>query len=384
VTVSVAAFARLRELLSGVNPALPPIPLHIGEVTCAAGYERVSADHSGWWHYPTLGGTAELRDAYARYLLRRFNIEPGERVAFEATPGSKQAVSAAIALSVSRLSVSRPGRAAVSVALPNPFYPSYLAATQIFGACPVFYGAGTDISRAVDGAETPVAAIVVCQPGVPCGTAMSATEFRQISALAARHDALLIVDECYLDFYIDDAIVSYLDVTCRPRCQYVVLHTLSKRSAAPGLRSGFMAGDPASVARYVEFNRSCGVSGSDATAAIAAALWDDDERVEALRQAVRRNSRAADEVLAGLVGYRSLRKGVFLWIPVRDDISVARSLWADCGVSVMPGSFLGCETRDGNPGSNHVRISLAGDESATAEALQRVRTYLSHEGVAVG
>jgi aspartate/methionine/tyrosine aminotransferase len=78
----------------------------------------------------------------------------------------------------------------------------------------------------------------------------------------------------------------------------VLLHTLSKRSCAGGLRCGQIAGDPAWVARYAEFNRGCGVSTSWPACEAAAALWADESHVEILRDQVQCNWDIADELLS--------------------------------------------------------------------------------------
>ena len=74
---------------------------------------------------------------------------------------------------------------------------------------------------------------------------------RRALDLAERYDFIVASDECYADIYLDEAapphgLLEAAEAAGRThfeRC--VVFHSLSKRSSLPGLRSGFVAGDPA-------------------------------------------------------------------------------------------------------------------------------------------
>ena len=64
--------------------------------------------------------------------------------------------------------------------------------------------------------------------------------------LAQKYDFILAIDECYSEIYTERAPPGGLSA-CKElanKCQNIlVFHSLSKRSNAPGLRSGFVAGD---------------------------------------------------------------------------------------------------------------------------------------------
>ena len=53
---------------------------------------------------------------------------------------------------------------------------------------------------------------------------------------------------------------------------------------------------------------------------------------------------------------------------------------AEQAVKAVPGSFMGLETDDGNPGAGYVRLALVHDAESTDEALSRVaKIYKSHQ-----
>ena len=60
--------------------------------------------------------------------------------------------------------------------------------------------------------------------------------------------------------------------------------------------------------------------------------------------------RIADEVMAGVPGYRGPEAGFFLWLPVEDGEAAALRLWREAGVRVLPGHYLARETAEGTPG----------------------------------
>jgi aspartate/methionine/tyrosine aminotransferase len=432
MTMLPSAFARLRGLLHDVDPppGREPVSLHLGEFRrdTPAGYFDALADVDAWCRYPPLGGTAELRSAYLQWLNRRFGLTSQRRrdfappeahrpgtIAAEPTPGSKQAVAVAVALAAARArdrdgaQASRPPR----VVLPNPFYPTYLAATEAVGARPVFYTVGTRdrgdggdngdngdndggggggggsgavavIAAAVRRAGGRAAAIVVCNPGNPRGEILSAATLRAVWTIAAAAGAMLIIDECYTDLSTGTAPPGFLTVvetvvesTDREPAPFLVLHSLSKRSGVPGLRGGFVAGDPSSVAGYAQYNRSCGVSNPLPVCAAAASLWSDDSHVARRRASLARIWDLADHVLGDLPGYRRAQAGFFLWMPVKDDEETARRLWRDDALTVMPGRYLAVDDAGVNPGIDHLRIALVHEEKVMEEALARIRSTLT-------
>ncbi|TDC00816.1 aminotransferase class I/II-fold pyridoxal phosphate-dependent enzyme [Micromonospora fluostatini] len=383
------AFARLRDLLADVPPpaGLDPIPLHLGESRLVTPPidTAVLAGVDGWTRYPELGGPAELRDAYRGWLRRRFGADPPPAgspgdpfadLAVEPTPGTKQALAVLIAQAVGRAAAR--GVTDPVVVLPNPGYPTYLAATEAARARPVFH-TGDDLAAAVDAEPGRVAAIVVCHPGNPRGETRTPTYLRQLADLAARADAVLVVDECYIDLWLGTPPPGYLSVVADAvrDVPFAVVHSLSKRSGAPGLRSGFVVGDPATVTAYAEYNRTCGVPLPRPVCAVATALWADDAHVAQARAALSRTWDRADDLLKDVPGYRRAQAGFFCWLPVADDTATARRLRREQALTVMPGRFLAVADADGgSPGVGHLRIALVHDGARIETALTRLREGL--------
>ncbi|MEO3787440.1 aminotransferase class I/II-fold pyridoxal phosphate-dependent enzyme [Actinocorallia sp. B10E7] len=387
------AFDRLHGLLADAAPppGLEPIHLHLGESRLAVPRDLdlgPLTDVDAWSRYPPLGGTPALRAAYTGWLERRFGVGRSladGRIAVEPTAGTKHAVSAALALAVAKA-----GRDA-AVVMPNPFYPTYRAATAAAGARSVFYPADGDpaagVADAIAEAGGRVAAVIVCDPGNPRGDVAGPEALTEIAKHASAADALLIVDECYTDLATGELPEGYLSLVERNAAgtgRFLVLHTLSKRSAMPGLRSGFAAGDPVTTAEFAAHNRACGVSTAVPVAAVAAALWSDDAQVRRAREALARAWDLADEALAGLPGYRRAEAGFFLWLPVgADDEAAALRLWREQALTVMPGRYLAADAGGRNPGAGHLRIALVHQGPRLRTALARLASGLHGRSVHV-
>jgi N-succinyldiaminopimelate aminotransferase len=381
------AFESLRRLLDDVEPPveLEPIALHLGEQRLAVPCQLLSAHVSGkdWSRYPMLGGTSELRASYARWLNRTFMIDfdrqPGW-IDLEPMPGAKFAIAAAIQMATR-------ARSAPVIAMPDPCYPTYVAAARLCGAEIVGYPADVQdpatvielLLEKING----LAAIIICHPNNPTGVALDRAALLKLRRLTAAHDVLLIVDECYVDLWLAVPTASVISIapTTHPGEHYtgrwIAIHSLSKRSAAPGLRSAFVAGDPGSIASLRHFNRTCGVSLGAPIAALSAALWDDESHVDRMRASLRSTWTMAEELLGDLPGYRRAAAGFFLWLEVGNGIEIARRLWREVAVKVMPGSYLTAGTPAGYAANQYVRVALILPPETLGPALNRLRAVVA-------
>ncbi|WP_207436430.1 aminotransferase class I/II-fold pyridoxal phosphate-dependent enzyme, partial [Sabulibacter ruber] len=73
----------------------------------------------------------------------------------------------------------------------------------------------------------------------------------------------------------------------RPWANILVFHSLSKRSSAAGLRSGFVAGDPELIALFSRVRSYSNAGMPLPVVAASAAMWRDEAHVEENRRAYR-------------------------------------------------------------------------------------------------
>ena len=255
-------FAKLRELFAGVtpNPTLPHISLGIGEPKHATPelIKRALIDNlDGLATYPPTAGSTALRSAIADWLCFRYGltrIDPETQVL--PINGSREALFAFAQTIVDR------SRGAV-VICPNPFYQIYEGAALLAGARPFFVNSLAANDFQINYRDVPVEVwpkvqlLYVCSPGNPTGNVMDLAQWREVFELADRHGFVIASDECYSELYFDEAKppLGALDAARQlGRDDFrslVVFSSLSKRSNAPGMRSGFVAGDAAILKQYL-------------------------------------------------------------------------------------------------------------------------------------
>ena len=120
----------------------------------------------------------------------------------------------------------------------------------------------------------------------------------------------------------------------------VVFHSLSKRSSAAGLRSGFVAGDADLLARLLRLRAYASPVQPLPLLAAATALWQDEAHVEDNRARYRAKFDTAQRRLGNRFGFYRPAGGFFLWLDVGDGEAACRRLWREGGIRVLPGGYL--------------------------------------------
>jgi succinyldiaminopimelate transaminase len=387
-------FQRLRALLDGLDPpaGVTPIDLTLGEPRHpfpAFVADILAANQADYGRYPPLAGTAELRDAIAGWLKRRYALPDGMLDGdHHIVPlnGTREGLYMIAQVAVPP---AKDGRQP-AVLIPNPFYHSYVGAAVTAGAKPILMpttaetGFLPDYAAVGDDVLRRTAMIYLCSPANPQGAVADADYLADLIALCRRHDILLLVDECYAEIYYDRPPTGALEVCARlggDMANVLVFHSLSKRSNLPGLRSGFAAGDAAVVAPFLRLRSYGGATTPLPVMAAAAAAWRDEDHVETNRALYRAKFDIAIQKLSNRYGFRKPAGGFFLWLDVGDGIAATRTLWTEAGVRALPGAYLGrsvngaaggSDDEAGNPGTPFIRLALVDGPDVTAEALDRL------------
>jgi N-succinyldiaminopimelate aminotransferase len=380
------AFRRLALLLEPIEPAreLAPIDLSIGQPMHPVPellIETLHAHDHLWGRYPPVNGTREFREAVVAWLSRRYHLPQGaldpERHVLPCA-GSKEAL---FMIAQAVVPERKAGRVP-AVLLPNPFYNVYLGAAAIAGAEPVLLSvsAGSGHLPALDELRPELlartAAFYLCTPSNPQGSAADIGYLQRLVRLAREHDFALIVDECYAEIYTRAAPAGALEAAMALDGDLrgvVVFHSLSKRSSAAGLRSGFMAGDPSLLAAFTRLRSYSAAVQPLPVLAAATALWQDEQHVVANRALYRAKFDLADRCLAGRFDYVRPDGGLFLWLDVGNGEAITRELWAEAAIKVLPGAYLGRPDAAGrNPGERMIRVALVHSLEITQAALSRL------------
>lgn len=369
-------FERLRTLLAGVTPnsALRPINLSIGEPkhpTPELVKAALAASLDGLSAYPATAGTAPLREAIAAWLVRRHALQAVDP-ATEVLPvnGSREALFAFAQ------TVIDPAGGSARVACPNPFYQIYEGAALLAGALPVYLNAGMRFEE-LDWRGVQLA--YVCSPANPTGRVLQIEDWRRLFALSDRHGFIIASDECYSELYYDEmnpplgALHAAQQLGRAGYAGVVAFSSLSKRSNAPGMRSGFVAGDAALLQKFLLYRTYHGSAMSLPVQQASIAAWRDEEHVRANRLLYAQKYRAVLPLIAPPLRTAMPDGGFYLWMttPI-DDATFARELQRQYNVLVLPGSYLARDAHGANPGRNQVRIALVAPLAECVEAVQRL------------
>jgi N-succinyldiaminopimelate aminotransferase len=382
-------FTRLNKLLEGVQPGggNTPLLLSLGEPQFQPppfAVDAIANAKDAWSKYPPTAGTEVFRAAAAAWLCRRYRVEEG----FVSADGMILPVSgtreALFHIALSAVAQGLP-KGKGKVLMGNPFYHTYAGAAVVAGGEPAFLPAGRESGFLPDPGAVPAellreaALVYLCSPANPQGSVADKDFWRQWLALARRHDFIIAADECYAEIYTGAPPAGAIEAAQESGSadNLVIFHSLSKRSSAPGMRSGFVAGDRRQIARILQLINYGGVAVPLPVMAASTALWSDEAHVVENRARYCQSFDTAERILAPLFGTVRPAGGFFLWLDVGDGEAAATALWRDAAIKVLPGGFMSRVEADGrNPGAPYIRVALVYEPALLEGALTRMAGVL--------
>jgi N-succinyldiaminopimelate aminotransferase len=394
-TLQTYPFQKLATLIAGVpeRSDLTRVNLSIGEprhTTPALIAEALTAGLGSLSNYPSTQGPANLRQAVAEWAQRRYGL-PALDISTQVIPvnGSREALFA-----IAQAVVTPPaGDAAAStvrpvVVSPNPFYQIYEGAALLAGAEPYYLntvsatGYVPDLASVTDDVWARTQLLYTCSPGNPTGTVLKLDYWRDLFARANRYGFVIASDECYSEIYLDEAqppLGALQAAQALGRGDYrnlLVFGSLSKRSNAPGLRSGYVIGEADLIRRFLLYRTYHGCAMSEAVAAASVAAWRDEGHVRENRALYKAKFDALLPILGPVTGVERPDAGFYLWLPtpVADETFV-KTLLAEENVLLLPGSFLAREAHGINPGAGHARVALVAPFEQCVEGAKRIARH---------
>ncbi|MGZ8225033.1 MAG: succinyldiaminopimelate transaminase [Methylococcaceae bacterium] len=394
-------FEKLAQLKQGIVPPHDKahIALSIGEPTHPTPLfiqEALVTQSGGLGVYPTTKGIVELRLAIAEWLSKRFRI-PAELINPDAhilpVSGTREALFSFAQCVIDSTTAIKP-----VVIMPNPFYQIYEGAALLAGAEPYFLNTVEKTGYLPDFDAVPEAIwqrcqlLYICSPGNPSGSVMSEADHKKLIDLAEKYDFIIASDECYSELYDDEnnPPVGLLQTAYRmgntafKRC--VIFHSLSKRSNAPGLRSGFVAGDADILQQYFQYRTYQGCAMPLPTQHASIRAWQDERHVIENRRLYREKFEAFIAILSEVCTVNKPPASFYVWLKIPQpkgkqaglsDTEFTRQLFAHENLTVLPGSFLSREFNGVNPGLNHVRIALVAPLDECIKTAHRIKNFLN-------
>ena len=367
-------FEKLNTLLEDITPNAEYVPLSltIGEPQFATPQfilDALDKNATLLNKYPKTAGEAVLRDAMLKYNKERFGLSLDNSQIIP-TFGTREVLFNFPQFLLH--DVKDP-----VMVFPNPFYQIYEGAAKACRAEVIYLNlnASNDFQPVVDEVALAKADFVILNsPNNPTSSVMPMDDLKKWVKLALKHDFVLMNDECYADLYLDEPLPSLLNASVEVGNEsfnnILVINSVSKRSSAPGLRSGFIAGDAKILKAYMTYRTYVGCASPLPLQHAAAAAWADQEHVAGFREKYKKSFEVAKEVL----GLESPKATFYIWLKVDDEIAFTTRLYEAYNLKVIPGSFLG---REGE-GQGYVRLALVYEAALTKECLERIKLCLEN------
>lgn len=371
-------FQKLAQLYADANPPiddLKEINLSIGEPQHPTPEFIIQALQQAAVHnlakYPSTAGSLELRQAIANWLINRFKLNYIDPQQILPVNGTREALFA-LAQAVIDSKQANP-----LVLMPNPFYQIYEGAALLAGAKP-YYLNDNNFAAVNEQVWADCQLLYICSPSNPSGEVLSKQQLQILIHLADKYDFILAADECYSELYADQPPVGLLQACADlgrndyKRC--IVFHSLSKRSNAPGLRSGFVAGDADIMQQFLLYRTYHGCAMPLATQIASCRAWQDEQHVIHNRDLYRQKFAQMAEILRPVLPFDLPAGGFYIWLttPI-DDREFAKQLFSQQNLKVLPGQYLSRSVMGINPGQNRIRIALVADLPECIIAAQRIK-----------
>ncbi|MBX7490194.1 succinyldiaminopimelate transaminase [Helicobacter turcicus] len=373
-------FEKLQALIKDIPIKAGRITLTIGEPQfptprsiCNALKESVDLLNK----YPKTTGEDYLKQAMLGFVKRRFNVDLDTTMLIP-TFGTRE-----VLFNFPQFYLF--DKKSPVIAHPNPFYQIYEGASIASRAKTIYMNLTQENNFMPSLTKEQMQKcdlVILNSPNNPTGATMSLEALKQWVKNALEFDFLLLNDECYSEIYSSEKPTSILEASVAVGNTHfrniLSLNSISKRSSAPGLRSGFIAGDSEVLKAYMQYRTYIGCASPLPLQKAASVAWSDEAHTESSRIEYAKNLKLAKEILCKKISNLPIPKETFyVWLPVKDDLAFTRNLLEQENILVLPGSFLSrTDVQGENPGSNFVRLALVYEEAVIKDALLRISKWI--------
>lgn len=321
--------------------------------------------------YQSYKGIPELRAAISNWYKSTYNVDLDLNSEVLPLLGSKEGI---MHISMTYLN---PGD---EVLIPDPSYPTYVAATNLAGGKVVHYDLEEDNDwqpsiEKLEGLITDKTKLLwINYPNMPTGKQANLEVLKSILALAKKHNILVCNDNPY-SMTLNDTPTSIFQIENAKEVA-LELNSLSKSHNMAGWRMGWISGNENRINEILKFksNMDSGMFLPIQHAAITA-LNLDKSSYEKNNKIYAQRRELAWELLDVLeCSYDKNQVGMFVWAKIPTKIIDAETysdiILNNAHVFITPGSIFG------KNGKQHVRISLCSNEEVLKEAINRIKKFM--------
>jgi N-succinyldiaminopimelate aminotransferase len=381
---SISPFQRTRDLLSNTNGKDNWIDLSIGAPrhdTPEIIREVLNSNFDKYRHYPSANTSDHFGKNLSEWIRNRFQLIADD-ITNNILPisGSREGIFFGSLLAIKLKSEKS------TFMVPDPFYPVYATAGQ-YTSKKILAVSVHEIDNYLINLEkipnevwSDTIAFYLCSPSNPQGTIADDKYLEDLYQLSLKYQFIIIADECYSEIYRTKAPNSILKISEKNNFENVLsFNSLSKRSNAPGLRSGYVMGDINIIQEFFNLRNVAAPTVPTPIQIASEALWADEEHVINNRKLYNEKFDTFQSTLDKKFNFQIPEGGFFAWLDISHfgmDESVTIKLWQS-GVKVIPGSYLSLNS-DKNPDSKKfIRIALVGSNDEISRAASIINKVIN-------
>jgi aspartate/methionine/tyrosine aminotransferase len=317
--------------------------------------------------YQSYSGIPELRNSFATWYKKYFNVELNAQTEILPLMGSKEGI---MHITMAFVNVGD------EVLIPNPGYPTYQSVSTLVGATIKQYNLDKNNNWLpdFDSLESEnlenVKLMWVNYPNMPTGARATKELFQKLVDFGSRHTILICNDNPY-SFILNDEQLSILEVDGAKEIA-LELNSLSKSQNMAGWRIGMVAGHKEYIQTIlkVKSNMDSGMF-MPLQLAAAEALGNSELWYSGINKIYAERRKIVFEMLDILqCNFEVNQTGMFVWaeIPHKfgDGEKLSDFVLKEASVFLTPGFIFGSE------GTNYIRVSLCCEAGLLIESKQRI------------
>lgn len=349
------------------SPDLPPAESVVGAL-------NQCAENKGAHGYQPYVGIPQLREAFAGWYKRWYNVELNPSNEVLPLMGSKEGI-----MHISMAFVN----SGDGVLVPNPGYPTYSSVSKLVGANLINYSLKEENNWQPDFEQLEAqhnageidlgkVKLMWCNyPNMPTGANASEQLFKKLVEFGKKWGIIICHDNPY-SFILNNKPLSILSIPgAKEIC--IELNSMSKSHNMPGWRIGMAASNKQFIEWIlrVKSNMDSGMFRALQMAAVEALNLPDEWYANMNRTYAARKALA--EAIMQKVGatVQPGQVGLFLWGKVEGKgVEICDKVLYNAKVFITPGIIFGSN------GENYIRISLCANEETLKEALERITNVM--------
>lgn len=335
---------------------------------------KIESTKDGYHQYQSYSGIIELRQAYADFYKKWYDVELNATNEVLPLIGSKEGI-----MHISMTFLEKGDE----VLIPNPGYPTYRSVANLTGATIREYDLVEgnnwlpDLGQLAKQDLSKVKIMWVNYPHMPTGGKADISFFECLIAFAKKHEILVVNDNPY-SFILNDNPMSILSIEGAKEVA-LELNSLSKSHNMAGWRMGVLTGNSEYIQTILRFksNMDSGMFKPMQLAAVEA-LKLDKKWFEKLNSTYKKRQQKVHH-LFDILGctYDTNAGGMFVWAKIpsnfKNGFEMTDYILEQTGVFITPGGIFGSN------GDQYIRASLCSPIEILEEAIAKIEQIAKYQ-----